>query len=123
MADSAKRCDRDKSIWEGCGERIMKIRERRRITRAQLANLIDTDYHNLGEIERGEHGIRTDRLIRIAEVLNTSLDYLLLGRGEDFIDGTTVEKMNMIIMILRSFTDGQLDDVFEILCRLKNWVK
>jgi len=29
----------------------------------------------------------------------------------------------MIIMILRSFTDGQLDDVFEILCRLKNWVK
>lgn len=123
MADSAKRCDRDKSIWEGCGERIMKIRERRRITRAQLANLIDTDYHNLGEIERGEDGIRTDRLIRIAEVLNTSLDYLLLGRGEDFIDGTTVEKMNMIIMILRSFTDGQLDDVFEILCRLKNWVK
>lgn len=119
MADSAKRCDRDKSIWEGCGERIMKIRERRHIARAQLTNLIDTDYHNLGEIERGEHGIRTDRLIRIAEVLNTSLDYLLLGRGEDFADGATVEKINMIIMLLRNFTDEQLNDIFEILCHLK----
>jgi len=123
MADSTKKSKKDYNIWEECGERIMKIRERRHISRVQLSKLIDTDYHNLGEIECGEHGVRIEHLIRIAEVLNISLDYLLLGKGEDFTDGTTVEKINMIIMILRNFTSEQLDDVFEILCRLKNLIK
>lgn len=119
MAVSSENRKEVADIWKKCGERIVKIRESRHISRDKLSFLIDTDYHNLGKIERGEHGMRIDRLIRIAEVLNISLDYLLLGKDKTAFD----EKLNMIIMLLQDFTTEQLDDIFEIICRIKNFKK
>lgn len=63
------------------GLRIKALRQKNKMTQLQLAEkLCYTSERQLQRIENGEAVCPTDRLVELADILNTSTDYLLFGR-------------------------------------------
>jgi transcriptional regulator with XRE-family HTH domain len=64
------------------GERISDLRERRNWTQRQLAEAADLSPTFLSEIENDRRNVGAAILLRIADALDASLDYLLRGEEE-----------------------------------------
>jgi transcriptional regulator with XRE-family HTH domain len=62
------------------GHRIQIVREQRRYTQEQFAELLDVGIQHISNIERGVNGVSLATLKKICEVLDISADYLLLGK-------------------------------------------
>ena len=68
------------------GERIAKIREERGYKQEAFAELIKCSPVTVCRWETGQRAMKISELIKIAECLNVSADYLLgLGQKEDII--------------------------------------
>lgn len=61
------------------GRRLADCRARRRWTQKQLADAAGLSVQFLSELENGKRAIGSDALLRLAEALGASLDYLLKG--------------------------------------------
>lgn len=62
------------------GNRIKIIRKQRNMTQSKLAECLDyANERQIQRIENGETGCSVDKLMEIAQILNTSTDYLLFG--------------------------------------------
>lgn len=62
------------------GGRIKQIRKQRNMTQSMLAEYLDySNERQLQRIENGETGCSIDKLMEIAQILETSTDYLLFG--------------------------------------------
>lgn len=59
--------------------RIRDLRKIHRYTQEKAAELLKIDRRSLSHIENASKGCSVDLFIRIADVYNVSLDYLLLG--------------------------------------------
>jgi DNA-binding XRE family transcriptional regulator len=58
---------------------IAKIREQRGLTQVQLAELVGVNKFHISNIERGKASPSVKLLIKIANVLNVSVDDLLMS--------------------------------------------
>ena len=71
---------------EGLGHRIRFARKRKGLTQMQLAELIGLETNvTISDYERGKRGnSRPDMLliVKISEVLEVSIDWLILGRDQ-----------------------------------------
>ena len=76
------------------GEKIKKERLRNRLTQEMLAEMADITSSYVGQIERGERKVTLSKLVRIANVLNVSIDYLLSDTMEMKDDNLQVEIKN-----------------------------
>jgi len=76
------------------GEKIKKERIRNRLTQEMLAEMADITSSYVGQIERGERKVTLSKLVRIANVLNVSVDYLLSDNIELTDDNLQVEIKN-----------------------------
>lgn len=76
------------------GEKIKKERMRNRLTQEMLAEMADITSSYVGQIERGERKVTLSKLVRIANVLNISIDYLLSDNVELTDDNLQVEIKN-----------------------------
>ena len=63
------------------GDRIRDVRERRRITQDRLAEMADISKGFLSDVENDKRNISSEYLLRIANSLGTSVDYLLKGES------------------------------------------
>lgn len=63
-----------------CGERIRRLRKAHGYTQEQLAEAIGVDRSFLSRVEAGQKGCSVDLFIALAEVFQTSLDHLILGK-------------------------------------------
>jgi transcriptional regulator with XRE-family HTH domain len=61
------------------GERIKQVRERLGMKQEDLATKADLSKSFLSEVENNKRSIGSDGLLRIANVLGASLDYLVRG--------------------------------------------
>ncbi|MCL4873557.1 helix-turn-helix domain-containing protein [bacterium] len=68
------------------GDRIKYIRTQKKLTLEQLADKAEISKSFLWDIENDRSDIGGEKLLRIANVLGASLDYLL--RGEPISEGT-----------------------------------
>ena len=59
--------------------RIRDLRKIHRYTQEQAAELLEVDRRTLSNIETAQKGCSVDMLIRITEVYDVTLDYLLMG--------------------------------------------
>jgi transcriptional regulator with XRE-family HTH domain len=69
------------------GDRIREIREAKRLTQDQLAERTGISKGFLSDVENGKRNISSEYLLRIANSLNASLDYLLRGVAEVGVGG------------------------------------
>jgi|SRR5579863_9265593 len=67
------------------GDRIREIREAKKLTQDQLAEKSGISKSFLSEVENGKRNLSSDYLLRIANVLGASIDFLLRGATTGFV--------------------------------------
>jgi transcriptional regulator with XRE-family HTH domain len=65
------------------GDRIREIREKRGLTQEQLAKAADISKGFLSDVENNKRNISSQALLRIANHLGASVDYLLQGETKE----------------------------------------
>lgn len=81
------------------GNRIKIIRKQRNMTQSKLAECLDyANEWQIQRIENGETGCSVDKLMEIAQILNTSTDFLLFGMEME---------SSIVIEALEGKTEGQ----------------
>ena len=61
------------------GRRLKKMRKERGLTQEELAEALNISTPHLGNIEIGKRGISIKLLIKVSDVLNVPVDFLLRG--------------------------------------------
>ncbi len=61
------------------GNNLAAIRKLRQLTQLELANLLDVQPRMVGRWEQGQAKPQFDYIIQLAQILEVSLDHLLLG--------------------------------------------
>ena len=61
------------------GIRIKELRKNKKWTQTELANKIDVRFPQLNKYECGLHTPPMDKLVKLSEVFDTTIDYLLTG--------------------------------------------
>ncbi len=69
----------DASVRKALGQRIKQLRKQKAWTQKELANRIEASPAQLNKYESGQNTPPIDRLILLAEVLDTSVDHLVGG--------------------------------------------
>lgn len=64
------------------GQQLTKIRKERQLTQLELAELLDVQPRLIGRWEQGKGKPQFDYVIKLADVLEVSLDRLLLGADQ-----------------------------------------
>ena len=69
----------DNDIRKDFGQRIKQLRKQRNWTQKELAVKIDVRFPQLNKYECGLHTPPMEKLIKMAEVFDTTIDFLLTG--------------------------------------------
>lgn len=86
------------------GKRIKNLRKEKGWTQELLAEKIGVTREYLGKIEKGDRGASIDLLIELCKCFNTSLDYLVLGKVDNFqIDNKKKEVQEIIDRLEKLF--------------------
>lgn len=72
------------------GERIREIREAKGLTQDQLSEKAGMSKGFLSDVEHNNKNLSSQGLLRIANVLGASVDYLLKGESQEFTDNKPV---------------------------------
>lgn len=91
-------------------DRIRELREKRNVTQVRLGTELEVSQETISTYENGKAEPRLDKLIKIANFLNTSTDYLL-GRIDD--ESSLVDLSNNVV-------DEQLNELINNYARLNN---
>ncbi len=94
-------------------KRIKILREKRNITQVRLGTEIEVSQETISAYENGKVEPKLDNLIRMADFLNTSTDYLL-GRIES--DTPLIDTINEVV-------DEELNELLNNYCLLNNLQK
>lgn len=68
------------------GTRIKDLRKEKGFTQEKVSEQIGISCDGYKQIENGRNGAKIDTLILIAELFDTTLDYLVLGRKAIVVD-------------------------------------
>ena len=98
------------------GKRIAGLRKNAGYTQEQFGEKVGLSYRSIADIERGYRGTSIDALVDISNLLNVSLDYLVLGverHGEkgdkhvlEAVRGLSEEKKLFAAKILRGILNS-----------------
>ena len=99
--------------YKRLGKRIREERRKLNLTQAQLAESIDISDTYMGAIERGERRLTLDTLVRLANRLGVTIDYMLADSVSDsdtnimeqfkqIIDQQPLDRKQMAINVLRT---------------------
>ena len=98
------------------GQRVMALRNRNKMTRAQLARLLDMNQNTLRPYEMDEREAGADTAIKIAKVFNCTVDDLIGNEPEPITplqwelvratDGLSDEDIRALISIARRLCDS-----------------
>lgn len=91
------------------GKRICKLRKIQNLTREELAEKAEISAKFLYEIEMGRKGLSAETLLKLANTLCCSCDYILLGDNIQMDDSDNVQ------YILKEFDYKQQVRVMEVL--------
>lgn len=98
------------------GKRIREERKKLNFTQEQLAELINVSTTYVGFIERGERSLTLDKLIKIANTLGISVDYLLQDSVTD--DSSAQEKL--LLQLFSSANSQQKNMILEMIKLILN---
>lgn len=89
------------------GERIKKLREEKGYTQESFAKEISISHRTYSGIESGAHSTSIDTFVEIAQVLETSLDYIILGKENTNLSiDIPEEKKELAWKILRGILEN-----------------
>lgn len=101
----------------GVGDRIRQVRDHRRMTQDRLAEIADISKGFLSDVENNNRNLSSEYLLRIANALGTSVDYLLKGESAE---GSAVDRRPVVIPPSLSEAAHQLNLTFPETVELLN---
>lgn len=97
------------------GRRIRSVRDARKLTREQLAEMIDLSPQFITDVEYGNKGISISTLYQLSQALNVKADYLLFGKTYDIDNNSdAMRTCEELQGILKSFDFQTLKGFREI---------
>ena len=99
------------------GLRIQQLRANKKMTQAELAEIIDTNQKHLSRIEGGYHRSSLDSIVAIAKALDVSVDYLIA----DFNNSSNPSTLQVILDDIRDMTPKQLEMLRENIKTIKKF--
>lgn len=97
------------------GNRIRAEREYLGLTREKFAEIVDLSSFYIGQIERGDRTMSLDTLLKIADSLKLSIDYIVRGKSYDIKDFIS---MDAIEDSYGSSISPEIQELIEILTRI-----
>lgn len=93
------------------GKRIKGLREAKGYTQESFADKIGMSQKTVAAIENGRKGTTIDTLVAMAEVLDASLDYIVVGKErnqvvDNMLEGLEKSKQEMAIKILKGILEN-----------------
>ena len=79
MNDRIEILMQDSALRKAFGARLKQLRKQRHWTQKELAARVDIRFQLLNKYESGQHIPPAETLIRLAQALDTTVDYLLTG--------------------------------------------
>lgn len=73
----------DEKTRKAVGTRVKALRKQNKWTQKELANKIGIRFPQLNKYEGGSHAPPLDKLVQLAEALNTTVDFLLTGNRSE----------------------------------------
>ena len=113
--------DNNKEIlnFKDIGARIRLERENLNLTREKFAEILDLSSFYIGQIERGDRKMSLETLVKIANTLHLSVDYLL--KGYDIYNSKTeIKKYFSTLENTDKSYDPPLDDDINELISILN---
>lgn len=95
------------------GKRIYERRKQLNMTQETLSELSDTTPQAISNYERGERELKASVVVKIADALNTTTDYLLLGK----------ENLFSIKNDINSLSEQNKNTIYEIVEKCINLIK
>ena len=89
------------------GERIKRLREKKGYTQESFSKEISISHRTYSGIESGAHSTSIETLVEIAQVLETSLDYIIMGKeNNDLPIYIPEEKKELALKILKGILEN-----------------
>ena len=101
-------------IKRAFGKRVKDLRKQRGWTQKDLATKLDVRFSVLNKYESGIHTPPVDKLVELAELFGTSVDYLLTGNETAEVPLHSLRLLERF-KELESFTAPDQDTVIELL--------
>ncbi|SMB98015.1 Helix-turn-helix [Thermanaeromonas toyohensis ToBE] len=76
----------EQNVTKKLGERLRKAREAKGLTQAQLGALLNVSDATINRYEKGQRSPDPEMLVKLAEALNVSTDYLLTGKQASILE-------------------------------------
>ncbi|NLJ99218.1 MAG: helix-turn-helix transcriptional regulator [Tissierellia bacterium] len=106
--------------FKDIGTRIRLEREKLNLTREKFAEIIELSPFYIGQIERGDRKMSVETIVKIANTLHVSIDYLLNGSNL-YYEKIEIEKHFSVFESLNENYDSvladDLDELISILTR------
>lgn len=99
------------------GMRIQKLRTEKKMTQAELAEIIDTNQKHLSRIECGYHRCTLDAIVAIAKALDVPVDYLIA----DYNDGSNPSTLKVFLDDIKDMSPNQLEMLRENIKTIKKF--
>lgn len=100
------------------GKNLARLRKLRQLTQLEMANLMDIQPRMVGRWEQGIAKPQFDYIIRLAKILEVSIDQLLLGEGEPINESFEIK--NKKLKELCKKVDRLNHDDQELICHFLN---
>ncbi len=84
---------------QNIGERIRQCRREHSLTQEQLAEKVNIAPNYLGQIENGRRGVNLTNLVKIANALDVTFDYLMSEVSSDAIEKSDSVKKRWLALI------------------------
>jgi transcriptional regulator with XRE-family HTH domain len=69
-------------MQDGFAERLKQLRQQKKLSQTELAEIVGLHYNHIGRYERGVSRPAADALKRLADALGVTTDYLIDGTTE-----------------------------------------
>lgn len=104
----------DDTIRKDLGQRIKQLRKNKSWTQKELANRIGTSPAQLNKYEAGQNTPPLDKLILFAEILNTTVDFLITG---DISESAPISNTRLVqrLQLIDRFDADEKETVIKLL--------
>ncbi len=100
------------------GRHLKQLREARRLSQEQLAELVGLEYQTISRIETGIYFSSFENLQKIAKALNITMKDLF-----DFSEDkpSKIQLLKFITIDIKNFDTEDLNYIYKIICTCKEW--
>ena len=86
----------DAELLRQMGRRVCQRRQELRLTQEQVAERMDVSLQMISNLELGKKAIRPENLLKLGEVLDISVDYILSGRRSESENAELADKFGRL---------------------------